>query len=258
MSRAVLRPVVLAILMACAFSLSAQVIKSSYLDLPLQGQWQSADSFTPSQYGSELYYDAATATIVQIRALPNMQKVGDITKFFQRRDAVSATPSQILSETIFPLPHGYTQKASQDISKGTKPPRVCDLKEAEGNPMWFYAGQLFDEYQMKSGGTASEVVEEYYPTRVLVAENRTIKGGDALVLETTTERSATDGVLKRMKMPAALKDQKIRFGWVQFAPGGVAAGQGVLSIAFATPANSPVSTDELLRQLASAQLKPMD
>src|SRR5271165_3292796 len=56
-------------------------------------------------------------------------------------------------------------------------------------------------------------------------------------------------------MPAAYKDQHVRFGWVQFAPGGIASGQGVLSVAFATAAGSSLTTEEVLSRVTSAKVK---
>jgi len=49
----------------------------------------------------------------------------------------------------------------------------------------------------------------------------------------------------------------LRYGWVQFAPGGIASGQGVLSTAFATPANSNLTIDDVAKQLAAAKIKPL-
>ena len=58
-------------------------------------------------------------------------------------------------------------------------------------------------------------------------------------------------------MPATLKDQRIRYGWVQFAPGGIASGQGVLSVGFAVPANSSLSIDEVVKQVSAAKIKTL-
>ena len=58
-------------------------------------------------------------------------------------------------------------------------------------------------------------------------------------------------------MPANFKDQRIRYGWVQFAPGGIASGQGVLSLGFAVPASSDLNIDEVAKQVSSAKIKTL-
>jgi hypothetical protein len=87
------------------------------------------------------------------------------------------------------------------------------------------------------------------------AEQRPVTGGDVLVFEVETERPAGEPALKRFRMPAGLKDQKIRYGWVQFAPGGIASGQGVLSVAYAVGANSSLTIDEVTQQVSTAKIK---
>jgi len=82
-------------------------------------------------------------------------------------------------------------------------------------------------------------------------------GGDVLVFEIETDKPANEPALKRFRMPPALKEQRIRYGWVQFAPGGIASGQGVLSVAFATPGNSKLNIDEVAKQVTAAKIKPM-
>jgi len=72
-----------------------------------------------------------------------------------------------------------------------------------------------------------------------------------------SEKPAAEAALRRFHMPAAYKDQHVRFGWVQFAPGGIASGQGVLSVAFATAAGSSLTTEEVLSRVTSAKVKPL-
>lgn len=251
-----------ALLLAVVSSASlaaGQGISSTYLDLPVQGKWQPADKFSSSQFGSELYYESVSGSVVQIRALAGMQKVAEITRFFRQTSGpATVDAAQVFSSATFSLPRVFSERASQDLAKGSKPPRLWELKDGEGNPVWFYASQLFSDFRVRQTAGSFEIDEQYSPARVVRAEHRTVRGGDALLLEAETERPASDAALKRFKMPVSLKDQKIRFGWVQFAPGGVGAGQGVLSVAFAAPANSPLTSDDLLQQIASAQLKPMD
>jgi len=72
-----------------------------------------------------------------------------------------------------------------------------------------------------------------------------------------SEKPAAEAALRRFHMPAAYKDQHVRFEWVQFAPGGIASGQGVLSVAFATAAGSSLTTEEVLSRVTSAKVKPL-
>ena len=99
--------------------------------------------------------------------------------------------------------------------------------------------------------------EEFLPVRVTKAEQRPVTGGDALLFEVESERLASEAVIKHFHMPSAYKDQRIRFGWVQFAPGGIASGQGVLSVAFAAAANSTLNIDEVVKHVSAAKIKPL-
>ena len=87
------------------------------------------------------------------------------------------------------------------------------------------------------------------------AEQRPVTGGDVLLFEVETEKPAGEPALKRFRMPAGFKDQKLRYGWVQFAPGGIASAQGVLSVAYAVAANSGLTIDEVAKQVSEAKLK---
>lgn len=135
---------------------------------------------------------------------------------------------------------------------------MWDMKEGDGNPTWFYTSQLFGQYSIKAIHGGSEVAEEYLPVSVVRAEHKSVPGGEALVLELETDRPANDQALKRFHMPAGMKDQRVRFSWIQYSPGGIASGQGVLSVVAATAANSGLTSEELLTQISSAKLKPME
>ncbi len=165
-----------------------------------------------------------------IRQQAGLQKVGDIAKYFADSRDSAKEAAGVMSVAAFPLPLAYTEKASRDLVKGVKPPKVWDLKEGDGNPLWFYASQLFDDYRMRDVGGSSEVTEQFATVRVTKAEQRTVTGGDVLLFEVETDKPSNEAALKRFRMPASLKDQRIRYGWIQFAPGGIASGQGVLSL----------------------------
>ncbi len=222
----------------------------------MPGQWQPGKQFVP-QSGFDIYYDAGTGAILQIGQQAGLQKVGEIAKFFTASNSTSRDAAGLMSVAAFPLPFTYIERASKDMARGSKPPRIWELKEGDGNPMWFYASQLFDAYQMHDSGGSSEVREEFLPVRVIRAEQKSVVGGDALLFEVESDKPATEALLKHFHMPPSFKDQRVRFGWVQFAPGGIASGQGVLSVAFATPANSSLDIEEVLKQTSAAKIKPL-
>ena len=248
---------VILLLAGHAVTCRSQEIQSTYADLTIPGQWQSGRQFAAAQSGSDVYYDAGTGAVLQISQQAGMRKVGELAKFFSPTNGASKDAAGLMSAAAFPVPFVYTEKASKDLAKGNKPPRVWELKEGDGNPLWFYASQLFDAYHVHDSGGSSEVSEEFLPVRVTRAEQRSIVGGDALLFEVVSEKPAADVALKRFHMPPAFKDQRVRYGWVQFAPGGIASGQGVLSVAFATADGSSLTIEEVLKQVAAAKLKPL-
>jgi hypothetical protein len=240
-----------------AVTCSSQVISSTYADLTIPGQWQSGKDYATAQFGADIYYDTSSGSVVQISQQGGMQKVGEIAKFFGGTGAPSKDAAGVMSVSAFPLPFVYTEKASRDLAKGTRPPKIWDTKDGEGNPLWFYASQLFDAYQVRDSVGTSEVREEFLPVRVTKAEQRSVSGGDALLFEVESDKPASEAALKRFHMPSAYKDQRIRIGWVQFAPGGIAAGQGVLSVAFGTAASSGLNIEEVVKQVSVAKIKPL-
>jgi hypothetical protein len=234
----------------------SQNIQSGYADMTVPGNWQSAKQFAAGNAAEDLYYDAGSGSLLLISQQSGLLKVGDIAKFFSAKTS-SRDAAALLSDTEFRLPLTYTDRASKDIAKGSKPPRIWDLKEGEGNPAWFYASQLFDEYHVHDVGGSSEISVLFDPVTVLTAEQRSVPGGDVLMFEVETNKPAVEAALKRFQMPATLKDQRIRYGWVQFSPGGIASGNTVLSVAFAVPANSNLTIEELAKQVSVAKIKPL-
>ncbi len=235
----------------------SQEIQSTYTDLTLPGHWQSGQGFVPAKFGTDINYDPGTGAVVLISAQGGMQSVANISKFFANPSITGKDAAEVMSAATFPIPRAYTEKVSKDLANGIKPPKMSEVKEGEGNPLWFYASQLFDEYRVRAAGGSSVVSEEFSTVRVTKAEQQSVKGGDALLFEVETEKPANDAALKRFHMPPAVKDQRVRFGWVQFATGGIASGQGVLSVGFAVPANSTLTIDEVLTRVAAANIKPL-
>jgi hypothetical protein len=134
-----------------------QDIQSTYADLTIPGQWQSARQFTAGNLGTDICYDATSGAVVAISAHPGMHKVGEIAKYFSAQQGTSKEAAGVMSAAAFPLPSAYTEKASSYLAKGTKSPKLSDLKEGDGNPLWLYASQLFDEYHKRDIGGSSEV-----------------------------------------------------------------------------------------------------
>jgi hypothetical protein len=255
--RLILRGFLLLLIAALTVSCFSQEILSIYADLSISGQWQSGKKYATVETGSDIFYDPGSGAVIEISQQAGLHKAGDIAKFFTGINASSKDAAGVMSAGAFPLPFLYTEKASKDLAKGTKPARISDVKDGEGNPLWFYVSQLFDAYQMHDSGSSSEVREDFLPVRVTKAEQRSVPGGDALLFEVENEKPISEAAIKHFHMPAAYKDQRMRFGWVQFAPGGIASGQGVLSVAFATAANSTLNIEEVVKQVSAAKIKPL-
>jgi|SRR3974390_60281 len=251
-------PIMLFVLLgALVTAANSQQIQGTYADLDIPGNWQSAKQYATGNFGSDMYYDAGTGAMLLVSQQAGLQKVTEIARFFAGTTASSPDGAGVMASSQFPLPAAYVDRASKDLAKGTKPPKMSELKDGEGNPVWFYAGQLFDEYRMRNVGGSSEITEQFMPVRVTKAEQRTVQGGDVLLFEVETDKPASDAALKRSHLPANFKDQRIRYGWVQFAPGGIGSGQGVLSVAFAGAANSSLTIDEVVKQVSAAKMKQL-
>ena len=257
MTRLSLRVTLVLLVAATTPALHSQQIQSTFADLTVPGHWQEAKQFAAAHFGTDIFYDSATGAVLQISQQGGMERVGEIAKYFGGSQGSTREAAGVMSAAEFPLPLAYTERASKDLAKGNKPPKLWDMKEGEGNPLWFYASQLFDDYRMRDVSGGSEVHEEYLPVHVSKAEQRAVTGGDVLMFEVETDRPAGEAALKRFHMPSGLKDQKVRYGWVQFAPGGIASGQGVLSAAFAVAANSNLTIDDVAKQVAEAKIKPL-
>ncbi|MBI3063864.1 MAG: hypothetical protein HYY82_02890, partial [Deltaproteobacteria bacterium] len=84
------------------------------------------------------------------------------------------------------------------------------------------------------------------------AEHREAGKGEALVLEMETEKPAIDHAVKRFKMPESIKDQRIRYSLVIYAPAGFVAGPPI-SILVATPVSSSLDCDAILQALTPSE-----
>jgi hypothetical protein len=235
----------------------SQEIRSEFADLTVPGNWQAGTQHGAARSGVDVYYDPGTGGVLILSQQAGLQRVGDIAKYFGGTKDSAKDAAGVMSAGEFPLPAEYTEKASKDLVKGSKPPKMWDLKDGDGSPLWFYASQLFDDYRMRNVGGSAEVSEQFMTVRVTKAEQRTMVGGDALLFEVETDRPANDAALKRFHMPAGFNGQRVRYGWVQFAPGGIASGSGVLSVGFAVPANSSLSIEDVAKQVSQARIKTL-
>jgi len=231
--------------------LSAQGIQSSIVNLTLTGNWKQAadiekDGIAP---GVQVFYDQTTGTILQLRNDYQIRAVNEISQQFRTAGQAGATPdgAKILMMSMFPLPAKYVQAVSSSIHDGHVA-KLWDVKDP-GNAQWFYVSQLFGGYHVSGGSNSSEVVEQYFPLHVTRAENKSAGRGDALLFEAETEKGAPDAAIKRFKLPPSIKDQRLRYGWIQYSPGGITSSESIISLAFATPVNSGIDVNTVLDQL---------
>lgn len=246
---------------ACAFlacfvlgvgliSAAAQGIQSPMVNLPLNGKWQQAlDIEKDSAPGAQVFYDQVSGTVLQMRYDFQLRAVADISQQFLNAGKSTASPecSKILMSSMFPLPSKYTQSISGTIYQG-KTPKLWEVKDP-GNAAWFYVSQLFGGYHVTGSDRNTEIHEEFVPLRVILAEHKATSNGDALLFEAETEKAAPEIAIKRFKLPASVKDQRLRYGWIQFSPGGMTSSESIISLAFATPVNSGFDVNTVLEQL---------
>lgn len=234
--------------------LFSQGIQSSIVNLPLSGNWrQSADIEKDNNApGVQVFYDQNTGTVLQIRNDYQIRGVTEISQQFRSAGTASATPdgAKILMISMFPLPSKYLREISSSIGGGHVP-KMWEVKDP-GNVQWFYTSQLFGGYRVTGGGNSTEVREEYIPLKVTLAENRSAGRGDALLFEALTEHPAPDAAIRRFKLPTSLKDQNLRYGWIQFSPGGITSSESIISIGFATPVNSGIDVNSVLAEMVKS------
>ena len=243
-----------AVVFACLILSQAgpsQGISSGSLQLSLNGNWRAAvdiqEDSLPS--GVEVFYEQNTGTVLQVRNDYKIRAVTEISKQFSTAGQSGATTegSQILMMQMFPLPTGYQKEIASKMHDG-KVPRLWEVREA-GNAEWFYVSQLFGGYRLSGSGQATEVREEYVPLRITHAQHKAAGRGDALIFEAETEKGAPEAAVRHFKLPSSVKDQRLRYGWIQFSPGGIAGSENVVSVAFATPVNSSFNVDTVLESV---------
>jgi hypothetical protein len=239
------------VVLLIAVPLFSQGIQSSIINLPLTGNWRQAadiqtDGIAP---GVQVFYDQNTGTVLQIRNDYQFRAVNEISQQFRAagRSAAGPDSAKILMKLMFPLPNKYLQAISSNIHSG-RVPKLWEVRDA-GNAQWFYVSQLFGGYHVSGGANSSEIQELYLPLKVTHAEHSVAGRGDALLFEAETERGAPDVAIKHFKLPLTLKDQRLRYGWVQFSPGGITSSESIISLAFAAPVNAGFDVNLVLEQL---------
>jgi hypothetical protein len=239
------------VILLMAVPLFSQGIQSTIINLPLTGNWRQAtdiekDGIAP---GVQVFYDQNTGTVLQIRNDYEFRGVNEISQQFRGAGQSAAGPdgAKILMKSMFPLPNKYLQAISGNMHEG-KVPKLWEVRDA-GNAQWFYVSQLFGGYHVSGGSNSSEIQELYLPLKVSHAEHRVAGRGDALLFEAETEHGAPDAAIKHFKLPATIKDQRLRYGWVQFSPGGLTSSESIISLAFAAPVNSGFDVNLVLEQL---------
>ena len=231
--------------------LFSQGIQSSIINLPLSGNWRQAPEIEKegSAPGVQVFYDQNTGAMIEIRNDFQIRGVTEISQQFRGAGTAAPTPegAKILMMSMFPLPSKYLREVSPAIGGGHVP-KLWEVKDP-GNAQWFYTSQLFAGYRVTGSGNASEIREEYIPLKVTMAENRSAGRGDALLFEALTERPAPEAAIRRFKLPPTMKDQNLRYGWIQFSPGGLTSSESIISIGFATPVNSKIDVNSVLAEL---------
>lgn len=247
---------VLVVIVLCLASLPAfsQGIQSNIVNLALSGNWKQAadvekDCTAP---GVQFFIEEKNGTLVQLRHDYEIRAVNEIAQQFKNAGSSTTTPegSRILMKSMFSLPSKYMQAVAPDIHSG----HTAKLWETRdpGNAQWFYVSQLFGGYRVVGSGNASEVQEQYLPLRVTRAEHRSAGRGDALLFEAETEKTPPEFVIKKFKLPSSLKDQKLRYGWIQYSPGGMSSSEPIISLAFATPVSSGMDVNTVLAEMVKS------
>src|SRR5215831_17984421 len=108
-------------------ALHSQQIQSTFADLTVPGHWQEAKQFAAAHFGTDIFYDSTTGAVIQISQQGGMEKVAEIAKYFGGSQSSTREAAGVMSAAEFPLPLVYTERASKDLAKGTKPPKLWDM-----------------------------------------------------------------------------------------------------------------------------------
>jgi len=260
--------------------LLAQGVKTPVVELPLPGEWSEQRNWVAGRDPRQnfAFYDGTKGTVLYIQKKNSPLKAEELEQLIQQlkktEPELTEHPgfARFLASSYFLFPEDYLKQVSgdvdattligqaarllayrspnQEVNRHEKTPRMWDVEKVKGDAQWFYVSQLTPGFIVKKWGDAPAVEEEYAPTKLTLAERRRTNAGEILLFELETVDSPPDKAIERFQMPPALRGQRIRYGWVVYAPQGFPTTEPVLNLVFATAANSGVDCN-LLSSLLS-------
>jgi len=243
----------------------AQVIETSVLNLSLAGQWEPRPEWTNEQKLREkfAFFERSTGSLMHIQRYERTFDPKEISASnMQASETFWGEPphprfARFLVNNMFLFPASYHQEAGRYMAEAmvgrkTQTLYLWDLKGIEGDAHLFYMSQLTPRIVAVNVKGIWHFGEEYVPLRMTRAEKREAAKGEALVFEMESEKPATDHAVKSFQMPDSIKDQRIRYSLVMYAPAGFAAGPPI-SILVATPVSSSLDCDAILKALSPSE-----
>lgn len=271
----------LAVLMFTS-SLLAQGINTPIVKLDLPGNWQEQPEWVahvnlPEKFA---FYEQSSGSILHIRRTQLPWKVEALDKVIEQLKATETRLTErpgfarFLASAYFLFPVDYVKEVARVFDPApvivgqaarilaykspersgagrSKAPRMWEVKKVRGDAEWFYVSQLTPGFVTKrlNGGLATE--EAYAPVQLTRGERRSVGPGEALIFEMETKQPAGERAVKNFSMPATVKGQRIRYGWVLYSRDRFGDTTEVITIAFGTPLNSGVSCEAILAALQS-------
>ena len=240
------------------------------LKFALPGQWEPRSELTKGVPNRYPFYETSTGSLMYIqqpggtqppKESPSPEALSETVKRMAAPETFwGENPHPYLARFIavafFPLPQSYHKATAgyfSEIKSGGKaePVDIWDAEGIERDAQVFYTSQLTPRIIATNRNNVVKVGEEYAPLRVTRAEQLTVAKGDALVYEMETEKAAIDRAVERFGMPESLKNQRIRYSLVLYAPTGFAAGTPV-AIVVAAPVSSSLDCNLLVEALRQA------
>lgn len=239
---------------------AAQGIRSPVAQLNLPGQWQERQEWLAGieAPGGQVYYDAASATVVHLRPGDASWAEADLTavvaQLREMEQGATSYPSvaRVISSAFFPLPAAYRQRVTRTNPGRRGFPRLWETDAAAGNAQLFYASQLTPGLSARKVGKDTYYAEDFVGMRLLAGDRRAVGGGEAVVFEMETTAPAVAEAAARFEIaPAA--GARLRYGWVLYAPGSFTQAAGMVSVGYAAPAGSAVTAQAIVEALASSR-----
>lgn len=252
-----------------------QGVKTPVVELPLPGEWSERPNWVAGRDLPQIFafYEGTTGTVLYIQKSNSPWKAEEledlIRQFKETEPELTEHPgfARFLASSFFLFPVDYLKQVSgevdapivmgqaarllayrspnQRVNRHDKTPLMWDVKKVKGDAQWFYVSQLTPDFIVKKSGDASAVEEEYAPTKLTLAERRRTNVGETLLFELETVDFPPEKAIERFQMPPTLRGQRIRYGWVAYAPEGFSTTEPVLNFVFATAASSGVDCNVL-------------